>query len=158
MSADRLNELLDSYGADPANWPEEDRGLAHLLRLPQGARETSAFREAQRTDKLLERLQAEDREQRDMARTVGNIMAATAPQRTRQGKPPGASLVDWLFPEAALARLLRPALAASLPLLVGVAVGLAAPFETYDAGYEPSVDQELRWIAITEDSLEEWSL
>src|SRR5262245_18233685 len=53
MTKDRIRELLEAYGADPARWPAADRGMACLVESDVDARRLAA--EAQRLDVLIGR-------------------------------------------------------------------------------------------------------
>jgi hypothetical protein len=57
VTAQRLNELLDAYGADPTRWPEAERAAAQALlaRTP----DLGARGDAERLDAALARLHGE---------------------------------------------------------------------------------------------------
>ena len=162
MSEKRLQQLLQSYGADPQQWPEADRHLARLLDADAPA---GLLEEARQVDQLLLQMQREDLPQVDTQPMVERIMRQTA---SADSPPWLDALFDWLFPKASVASLLRPALAASMALVVGILMGLVTPAELVaPAELAASVtlaemeapitlEDELRFIAITEYDVEEW--
>ena len=84
MNQERLQQLLESYGANPSNWPEADRHLAGALADDSGSfsqetsRETSqtlsqALSQARETDELVELLQAEEAQASAQTNTRANM-------------------------------------------------------------------------------------
>ena len=53
MTFERLIEILDAYGADPARWPADERAAAWAF-VVQDARAADALAEARRLDGLLD--------------------------------------------------------------------------------------------------------
>ena len=156
MDQKRLQQLLESYGANPGNWPEADRHLADALADDSGnfSRETSqelsqALSQGRETDELVELLQAEETQantqanMKDMQPLVNRIMhqalaaeeAEAAQSPTSQASDPHTEswqerLINWLFPQTLTqqgASLLRPALATCLPIAVGLFISLSLP-------------------------------
>jgi hypothetical protein len=114
MTLTEFTQLLEIHGADPANWPPEQR--PNMLSLVRDNNEASSIlSEFQRLDGLLVAMEAPQ-----FADLGARIANQELPQRQ-------AGLMDrllnWLLPEKAGSNLWRPALAACLPLVVGVIVG-----------------------------------
>lgn len=53
MTFERLIEILDTYGADPARWPADERAAARAF-AAKDARAADALTEARRLDELLD--------------------------------------------------------------------------------------------------------
>lgn len=117
MDLERFGQLVDAYGGNEAAWPYGERDAAQRL-LAAEPRARALKRTAQALDGELALFQVAP------PPPLGRILAA----RPR----PGAveRLLAWLVP-AAPVELWRPALAAILPLALGVALGagLSAPFD-----------------------------
>lgn len=132
MNQDQFRELLDTYGAKEANWPEESRPGARAL-LERNEAATRLLRECQAFDDALDRYQV-DIDVRDLA---GRIMAAvpgpSRPGRTGKGTRLLDRILDWLMPADTSPRnLWRPAVAAALPLLLGVTIGSTVNMDGFD--------------------------
>lgn len=109
MQAETLRRLLDTYGADPARWPEEQRAAMHtaLAAHPELAERR---RQAADLDRWLDSYR--------VARfDLGERILAAVPE-TRLER-----LLHWLLP-AQPGLWWRPAMAAAMPLVLGVAIGL----------------------------------
>lgn len=115
MSPDRLEELLEAYGSREDNWPEELRH-AMLACLESSCETPQVLDSAQRLDARLNAYvpALPDLEQR--------ILEAIPKTRLE-------SFLDWLLPT--LPHLWwRPTMAAAMPLLLGVAIGLGTGEDT----------------------------
>lgn len=130
MNQDQFRKLLDTYGASETNWPAESRpGARALLERDEAA--SRLLREYRAFDDVLDRYQIDI----DVGELTGRIMAAVPgplrPGQTRKSLPD--RILDWLMPADTSPRnLWRPAVAASLPLLLGVAIGSAINFDDMD--------------------------
>ncbi|HMI93431.1 MAG TPA: hypothetical protein VK509_18795 [Polyangiales bacterium] len=105
----RFEQLLEAYGAEPARWPEPERGPARALlaRDPEAQR---ALREAAAFDRLLDDGSVALEPSAALRRAVAEI-----PLRA-----PPVVAAPWL-----LASFARSALAAALVLALGVLAGVA---------------------------------
>lgn len=110
MQADRVRQLLDAYGADPGRWPEKQRDAmqAALARDPELE---AVRREAAELDRLLDGYAVGGLD------LTGRILAAIPETRLER-------LLGWLLP-AEPTLWWRPAMAAALPLVLGVAIGVS---------------------------------
>lgn len=113
MNRERFLELLDAYGAREAAWPAEERA-AMCAQLDDDAQARRALDAARELDAQLDSY-------RPSLPDLGARVLAALP-------PPGPleRLLAWLFPGGA-GSLLRPAATAALPLVLGVALGMALP-------------------------------
>lgn len=111
MNLDRLTELLEAYGADPARWPESERPAALALLAA-----TPAARGMQREMAALDQLLAQPPVIQPDSALQARILRQLPPARPASG---AALRFDvW----AALARLLP--LRAALPQMAVLAVAL----------------------------------
>ncbi len=114
MNITEFTQLLEIHGADSGNWPQGKREA--MLRLASEDSEASAIlSEFNRLDGLLASMPAPQ-----FADLGARIAAQDLPQRQ-----PGLidQFLSWLIPADGGSSLWRPALAACLPLFVGVIVG-----------------------------------
>jgi hypothetical protein len=108
----RLREILDAYGADPARWPAEER--AGALRLLSDSAEAAAMRDdAQALDSLLNQAPGLEPTPELMAEILAR------PSRSR-----GRALLEALWP---FGPIWRPALGMAAAVVLGVAVGALTP-------------------------------
>lgn len=145
-SADRVRQIVDAYGADPARWPQKDR--AALNAGVDAAPELDpSLAHARQLDTLLDRLPAE----KPSAGLIGRIMAATTGARAA-GAPAAAarqgfSVIEWLsglWPwEPPLRPSLRPIAALAFSALVGIALASIVYWPTADHGDGPETTREL---------------
>jgi len=122
MELERFNSLVDAYGGDEAAWPAAERDAARSL-LAAEPQARALQREARALDRELALFQVAP------PPSVDRILAAR-PQ-------PGAleRLLAWLVP-AVPGQLWRPALAAMLPLALGVVLGAGLPVPPGAGGWE----------------------
>ena len=117
MTRERLQALLEAYGAALDRWPSAERGAAEaLLARSESARAAKA--ETGRLDELLDRLQPPAPSPALAARLVA-LRVARAPRPA-----PIAALPALMRRPKAVAQLSRPALFVAASLL-GLAVGIA---------------------------------
>lgn len=118
MDLERFTHLVETYGAQPGAWPGHERAAAQsLLQHDPDARR--CLDEAYRLDSWLDSWTVAS------TASVERIVASLPPRH------PLDKLLAWLFPRAPR-KLWRPALAASLTLALGAALG---------AGLSPPVAQ-----------------
>lgn len=110
MQADRVRQLLDAYGADPGRWPEDQRAAMQAA-LARDPGLEAVRREAAELDRLLDGCVVGGL---DM---TGRILAAIPETRLER-------LLGWLLP-AEPTLWWRPAMAAALPLVLGVVIGVS---------------------------------
>ncbi len=112
MEPERFRALLDAYGGDPQRWPGEERAAMQAFLVEHAEAETWR-REAQALD---------------LALAAYHVDALDLSARILDGVPrsPLERFVDWLLPGEVQAWW-RPAMAAAVPLFLGVAIGLADP-------------------------------
>jgi hypothetical protein len=133
MDADTFRECLLLYGADLAQWPEEERqaGLEALDR-------SLAYRALQEDQVQFEALLRSKEPQAPRADLEARIIAA-ARRRERAGYPGFAEFLSSCFADL---RLPAPALTAAAVLIVGIMIGLwlpAAPVQTESESVEAQV-------------------
>ena len=112
MTRERLAQLIEAYGADPARWPESERedALALISSSPQAA----ALRlRAAALDGLLDQASAHE----PSPELKAEILARAAAPRWR-----AVSSTLWPF-----GPIWRPAAALALAAVLGLATGLVAP-------------------------------
>jgi len=81
MTLDRLQQLLDAYGADPMRWPEEERAAA-LAMLARSAEARAALADAERLDAILDLAESAEPSS-DLAARIVAAAPAVKPRRTR---------------------------------------------------------------------------
>ena len=109
MDTERIRELLDAYGADERRWPAEDRAAHGRI----ATEEAAWLAEARALDDALASYEVPPL---DLAQRV--LDALPVPLLDR--------VLTWLVPHEAR-HLWRPALAAALPMVLGIAIGIAGP-------------------------------
>lgn len=143
MNLKQFSDLLAAYGAEETRWPAEIRDEAIRYRREQ-PEAIELVHDAQALDAALQRYEAKD----DVSRLQSRIL------RQVQESSAEPDIVDriwnWLVPErAALGTLWRPALVATLPLLIGVVLGGSLP-EPADP-LNDSWDDEIYLLALGEE-------
>jgi hypothetical protein len=116
ISLQRLEQLLDAYGASPQRWPDHERAAALQL-LEHSAQAAHLLQNAQWLDQQLDQLPAPDF-------VYLNTTLLTVPLPARRKKWTD-QLLEWLLPVQArtAAVFWRPAALACVPLMLGLAVG-----------------------------------
>ncbi|WOJ92098.1 hypothetical protein R0135_09895 [Congregibacter variabilis] len=109
MSPERLEELLETYGSREERWPEDQRSemRACLDAFPQLQRQLF---EARDLDLMLDSYCPEDI---DLQQRILDALPVSVADR----------LLNWLLPEVP-GLWWRPAMAAALPMLLGLAIGM----------------------------------
>ena len=108
MTSQRLERLLQAYGADPMRWPQGERQAALALLAADPALEKQR-REAAALDALLDRAEPPQAS----GELLGDILAAAGPPSWRQ----------WLRATWPFGPLWQPASGLALAALAGVMVG-----------------------------------
>ncbi|MFT4677818.1 MAG: hypothetical protein ACJAX5_003411 [Patiriisocius sp.] len=145
MNKREFDDLLASYGTHLSLWPEAKRGAAKSALASHPAWQ-SQIAEARRLDELLDKELDElvddyHIEPSATARLEQQILNKTIYRKTTLDK-----LLDWLSPAQGI---WKPALAACLPILVGVSIGLAV-----DVGEQYSLEDELTLTGLESESWE----
>lgn len=142
ITALRLKQLLTSYGADPARWPEAEREAAVMLL----ASDPAARRMQQEAASLDEWL----------VRSPVPAFAGLESRLLQQALPArGLGLADWLASwlrpssEHPLRSLWRPAAVACVPLVLGLLIGGQFDFggEVYASA---PLEEELYMISLSD--------
>lgn len=115
MTDTRLMSLIESWGADPASWPAEERAAAEALLAAHPGRFASVLEQARQLDMALEALP-----EVTPSPALMEAIIASAPRRS---KPFG--LPRWLSPRAPWLPASGLA-AAALGLVMGLTVAPAA--------------------------------
>lgn len=84
MTIDRVLEILEAYGADPARWPAAERAAAQAL-LAQSPELQQAQADAARLDAILDRMILDDMPPLDTTQIAARI--AATPQFEPDEKP-----------------------------------------------------------------------
>ena len=145
MNIERLQQLLEGYGADPARWPDEERLSAkQLLSTSEGA--TAMLEKARRLDEQLDAYVLDEDPARYQSLYDGIMI------RTKRGIHWTERLIAWMFPARdSLNALWRPTLAAGMPLIAGILLGIAVP-----TGNNLSTDEELSLLGLSDANQLEW--
>lgn len=119
MTDDRLIELIETWGADPACWPAADREAGRALLAAHPERFADVLAQAQRLDLMLGALP-----EPEMPRTLTEaiIAAAPRPKRTGSGLPRWFGLRSPWAPASGFA-------AAALGLFMGLTMAPVASAE-----------------------------
>lgn len=153
MPLDRIRALLDTYGAMPERWPEEERAAAQDL-LAESNDAQALLRETTLFDGALDLVEAPAPSE-ELARRIEELVylrPATATQRPRQKPSLAHRLRSW---RAAW----RPAVLAASGAL-GLAIGVAAaqpskttspPFDTVELSALAGGLTDLRAAELFED-------
>jgi hypothetical protein len=147
MNLERFTLIVESYGADPQQWPADER--AEALEFSRTSTDALSLLDKEAAlDEHLALFELPDNK-RSVQRIDRGILSALKPGPLEQ-------LLHWILPDVDdLAHTLwRPTLAACMPLLFGVVIGLTL---TDNNTYELSSDEELSLLAFTGAASEERS-
>ena len=113
MHTERFEQIVETYGSKPDNWPAPEREAAERL-LRESARARHLLQEQQALDDMLNRFQVPA-----MPQMESRILRALR-DATRKGLLD--RIIDWVLPERGtlLSWAWRPTLAAALPLVCGI--------------------------------------
>lgn len=154
MDLETLKTLVDCYGTDPGRWPEDKQAGARAL-IARSAAARSIVHESMSLDAAMDRASVNV----DVTALEARIMSAVARQSTSWME----RFIDWLMPDLRQpVTLWRPALAASLPLVFGVVLGISVSFDSINSinSIDTYSDEEaliMMGLVITEESLVESS-
>ena len=146
MNLERFTLIVESYGADSQQWPRSER--AEALEFSSTSIDAVSLLDQERElDQHLALFEFPNSE-RSVRRVKMGISSALKPSRLEQ-------LLNWVLPDFDdLTRTLwRPTLVATMPLLLGVVIGLTLSNNTY----ELSPEEELSLLAFTDTVIEEWN-
>ena len=151
MNLERFTTIVESYGADFQQWPEDER--VDALKFSRASTDAiSLLDQAAELDRHLALFELPNNEL-SVQRIEMGILFALEQETLKQGAL--ERLLDWVLPDFDdLAHTWwRPTLVACMPLLLGIAIGLTLANNTY----ELSSDEELSLLAFTDTVSEEWS-
>ncbi|MFT7128222.1 MAG: hypothetical protein ACI89U_000328 [Gammaproteobacteria bacterium] len=148
MNLERLREIIGSYGASEEKWPSDERN-AVLSFLDNSAEARALVNIEASLDTLLDAFEvpSDIHAQNNLKQ---KILAEIAPNFVER-------MIDWLTPELESLRtsFWRPTLAAALPLVVGIAIGVNFADDT--STFEDFTESEAFYLlAITGDSNGGW--
>jgi hypothetical protein len=146
MNLERFTLIVESYGADSQQWPSNER--AEALEFSSTSIDAVSLLDQERElDQHLALFEFPNSERSVRLIKMG-IFSAIKPRRLEQ-------LLNWVLPDLDdLTRTLwRPTLVATMPLLLGVLIGLTLSNNIY----ELSPQEELSLLALTDMVSEEWS-
>ena len=148
MKLERLREIIGSYGASEDNWPSDEKSAALSL-LDDSAEARRLVSIEASLDTLLDAFEIpfDNRAQNSLKQ---KILAEIEPGFLER-------VINWLTPEMETLRssFWRPTLAATLPLLVGIAIGINFTDDT--PAFEDFTESETFYLlAITGDSNGGW--
>jgi len=145
MDLDTFTQLLERYGTTESNWPARvrDEAAGFVASNPEAQSVMTRFRPL---DEALDRYEVHPDNDRLRAAILARIDDRPAATRRRD---PLDAIVRWLLPDGLdLRGLWRPALAASLPLLVGMIIGSTFTIDALDK--TDSWDEEIQLLALEE--------
>jgi hypothetical protein len=131
MTKDELQTLLDSHGANPAQWPAALR-VAALSLIADDAEARAAHEAARELDAALTRYAKATAADETAAARVATRLAAPLPRQDRAWWRWPAVLLDWQFAPA-WPRVAALACCAAVGFMVGI-TGLDRPFDAGSVG------------------------
>jgi hypothetical protein len=139
MNQEQFKKLLETYGADTDRWPDDLRGqaLSYLAENPNNQQLVSKY---QALDDALDRY--------EISPDTSGIQAALL---SRLQQTLFDRFIAWLIPEQPQ-YFWKPALAATLPLVIGIVVGSNVELPT-ETSYD-SWDEEIALLALEEPTTE----
>ena len=138
MNLETFTKLLDSYGTVEANWPAEVRGEA-LAFLAENEAARSLLAGYAPLDHALDRYTVRP----DIDRMRAALMAKVGRKNLFD------RVTAWLMPEPGnLQTFWRPAVAATLPLILGIILGSTVSLDNADS-YTDSWSDEISMVALS---------
>lgn len=141
MNKTEFDDLLASYGANLSYWPEAQRDAAKSALATHPGWQTQISEERRLDDLLDILLDDQTVDPSAIAQLEQQILNKTIYRNTALEK-----LLDWISPSQGI---WKPALAACLPILVGVSIGLSV-----DVGEQYSLENELTLTGLDSESWE----
>jgi hypothetical protein len=142
MNIDTFKQLLEAYGATESRWPSQSRAAAITL-LAASADARALQDQHALLDQALDRYQVDE----NLTRLRSDILAQL-PQNSLLDR-----LLDWLIPtHIDLQAVIRPAMVATLPLILGVALGSSLNLDMLDTSAD--WEDEIYLMALVEDDTE----
>ena len=141
MNIERFAQIVAAYGVSSKAWPEEERDDA-IRFLESSIRAQFLFKDQQKLDQRLDAYLSEDIHL-DKLRNKILLSATGLSDQGKSGFIDG--ILEWLLPDNP-ADFWRPALAATLPLIVGTLLGMN--IETSGLDSIESWEDELEIMAI----------
>ena len=142
MTLHKLTDILESYGCDTSRWPEGDRQQCLDL-IATDSQASALYQQFVSLENQLDHLQAPD-----FSGLEQKVLQQQLPKRAPKLSD---RLVNWLLPSAGSHNYWRPALAACLPLVMGIMVGnfSSVGSNTSDDGFQYWED-ELMMLSFSE--------
>lgn len=119
MNLERFARLVSAYGANSKAWPIEEREDAMRF-LQHNALAEKLLKDEQVLDEHLDFYLTSEL---DLERLKSNIVDAAYGRLEEAKTGPLSRLLDWLIPVSSI-DIWRPALAATLPLIIGTLLGM----------------------------------
>lgn len=145
MTFEEFSEIVDTYGSQDHRWPDHLR--QQCLLYAEGSSEAKEFiKQHQELEFLLNKVEAPE-----FAGLESRIANMPLPERKQNFLD---QILNWLFPEDGFTKQLwRPAMAACLPLVFGIAMGNFFSFgvEIEIDGFE-TWDDELYMLSLNDYS------
>lgn len=149
MELERFKSILEAYGTLASNWPGEERSEAESL-VATSSEARSLLARYQPLDAALDQFDVSP----DTSRLRTGILARVEASQSRQ-QPQGwlDSIVAWLLPEPGnIVDFWRPALVATVPLILGMVLGSQISFNTTDTSQ--NWDEEISLVALADTDSE----
>jgi len=144
----RLREIIDSYGACEKNWPSDER-VAVLALLDESADARALVSAETAFDTLLDTFEVSD----DLI--AQDHLKRKILANVKQGLV--GRIIEWLTPEleSMPSSFWRPAVAATIPLILGIAIGINT-VEDVSAVDDFSESETLYLLAISGENNGGW--
>ena len=120
MNIERVKTIIEAYGGDPSRWPQDERNEA-LAMLEQSDELELLMNDARQLDALLDAISPADAPNHALRAQILRIAKGSSAPTTIE------RLLEWLLDGTPTERVLRPAMASLLPLLLGFAIGVVTP-------------------------------
>lgn len=165
MNLERFKQIVESYGAESARWPIDEAESARLF-LSSSSNAQRCLSEAAKTDQYLDTIRVDpstavlDRITLGIEAGIEAGIAAEhkVPIAARVSSSPNliSRFIEWFTPTQprAIASFIRPTLAACLPLVLGIGIGMNV---SLDDESTLSSNEEIQLLALSQSSIGEWS-
>ena len=142
----RLKDVLLAYGAQPENWPEDERDALAKAASSDDADVRASLREAEEIDTVLSRLPEAQVPDGAVERVLASVM-----------DPPTAPVIDFQAARAERSRLrelidLRQAIPVGIAMAASLLIGVLAGFSELTSTYVPS-SGTITLAGVAEDSV-----